>query len=145
MHRQVIHATPSWRNGPARYDCVFVENGGEEEAGFRGLLVARARMFFSCLHEGRRYSCALVDWFLPIDNEPDDETGLWVVCPEVDHAGEWVQSVISLDSIVRGAHLMPMFGGDFLPCDFHFSESLDSFNAYYVNKYIDHHTHTLAF
>ncbi|KIJ62999.1 hypothetical protein HYDPIDRAFT_93454 [Hydnomerulius pinastri MD-312] len=147
MHRQVIRSTSSWRNGPARYDCVFVENAGadDDSDGFCSLLAARVRLFFACLHEGRNYSCALVEWFLPVADEPDDETGMWIVRPELDHDGEWVQSVISLDSIVRGAHLMPVFGEDQLPRGFHFSDSLDAFNAYYINKFIDHHAHSLAF
>jgi hypothetical protein len=40
MHRDVIRCTSSWRRGLARWDSVFIENGGGEDEGLRGLLVA---------------------------------------------------------------------------------------------------------
>ncbi|EDR05786.1 uncharacterized protein LACBIDRAFT_302507 [Laccaria bicolor S238N-H82] len=43
------------------------------------------------------------------------------------------------------AHLLPVFGRDVLPFDFHFSYSLDAFESYYVNKYADHHSHEICF
>ncbi|KIM35103.1 hypothetical protein M413DRAFT_79750, partial [Hebeloma cylindrosporum] len=49
--------------------------------------------------------------------------------------------VIDLDSIVRGAHLLPMYNSNPLPEDFHFSRSLDVFCAFFVNSYVDHHAH----
>ena len=52
-----------------------------------------------------------------------------------------VTSIIPLTSIARACHLMPVLGSTFLPVDFHFSEALDAFNAYYVNAYIDYHSH----
>ena len=36
MHRERIRATPTWQNGPRRYDCVFVDNDPDIE-GFAGL------------------------------------------------------------------------------------------------------------
>jgi hypothetical protein len=29
MHRERIRATPSWKRGPARYDCVFIDKDPE--------------------------------------------------------------------------------------------------------------------
>jgi len=145
MRREIIRATPSWQGGHPRYDCIFVAKGGTDTEGFRSVMVGRVRLFFSCVHAGHCYSCALVDWFVPIAEEPDELTGMWVVAPEVDNDGRRVQSVISLDSVVRGAHLIGVYGNGLLPVDLHFSESLDAFKAYYVNKYIDHHANTLVF
>ena len=144
MRREIIRATPSWRGGPGRYDCVYVAKGGVD-VGFQSLLVARVCLFFSCGYNGCDYSCALVDWFLPVAGEVDELTGMWIVAPETDNQDRRVQSVISLDSIIRSAHLIPVYGNDLVPIDFHFSETLDAFKAYYVNKYIDHHAHTLVF
>ena len=145
MRREIIRATPSWRGGPGRYDCVYVANGGMDTDGFRSLLVARVRLFFSSAYNGRDYSCALVDWFLPVAGEVDELTGMWIVAPEIDNHGRHIQSVISLDSIIQSAHLIGVYGRDLVPTNFHFSETFDAFRAYYVNKYIDHHAHTLVF
>ncbi|KIJ58640.1 hypothetical protein HYDPIDRAFT_171208 [Hydnomerulius pinastri MD-312] len=95
MHRQIIQSTSSWRKGPSRHNCVFVDNGGDGE-GFCGLLVARVRMFFSCMHKGCVYSCTLLQWFLRVADEPDEETGMWVVSPELDKRGEWVTSILQV-------------------------------------------------
>ena len=45
MHKQRIHATSSWRNGPPHYHCVFVEND-YTLPGFQGLYVAQVLLFF---------------------------------------------------------------------------------------------------
>ena len=145
MRREIIHATPSWQGGPPHYDCVYVAKGGVETEGFRSLLVGRVCLFFSCVHAGHRYSCALLDWFIPIADEPNELTGMWIVVLEVDNNGRRVQSVVALDSVVQGAHLIGVYGREFIPVDLHFSESLDAFKAYYVNKYIDHQANMLVF
>ena len=50
-----------------------------------------------------------------------------------------------LDSILRGAHLLPAFGeATHLPADFHFSYSLDVFEAYYINKYADNQMYEIC-
>ena len=77
---------------------------------------------------------------VPRDKDPD--TGMWVVQPEYEPGnGCCTLSIISLDCIVRAAHLLPVYGTSFLPEDFHFSDSLGVFRAYFVNPYIDHHSH----
>jgi hypothetical protein len=55
------------------------------------------------------------------------------------------RSVLHLDSFLRGAHLIPVYGDEALPVDFHYSYSLDAFQAFYVNKFIDHHANEIAF
>jgi hypothetical protein len=61
--------------------------------------------------------------------------------------GQRVLEVIHLDSILCGAHLIGVSGSQFLPSDplFIFSISLDAFKTFYVNKYVDHHAHEIAF
>jgi hypothetical protein len=134
----------SWRGGPARYDTVFVEQDADLPR-FRGLLAARVLLFFSFKHAGIEYPCALVTWFSAIGDEPCPDVGMWMVEPDVDNRGERIMDIIHIDSIFRGAHLIPVFGDDFLPRNFKFTASLDIFRAYYTNKYADHHSHEIAF
>ena len=58
--------------------------------------------------------------------------------------GNLVTSVIHLDTL-HGAHLLPVFGKEFLPVDFDPADTLDAFYAYYINKYADHHSHEIVF
>ncbi|KAG6330706.1 hypothetical protein ID866_8382 [Astraeus odoratus] len=145
MHHNIIHATPSWHNSPTYYDCVFMNNGGTDKEGFRGLLVARVLLFLAFSYRDSEHTCAFVEWFLPVDEEPVEETGLWIVAPVFNSQGERVHSVIALDTILRGAHLIGVYGDEFLPSSFHYSLSLEAFHTYYVNKYVSHHSHKLAF
>lgn len=145
MKRERIRSVSSWRGGPPRRDCVFV-SGDEELAGFRGLHAARVLLFFSIkLNRFLTLPCALVSWFSPVGDEPCPETGMWIVEPDLDEDGERITSVIHLDALVRSAHLLGIAGPDYLPVDFEFTDTLDSFEAFYVNKYADHHSHTIAF
>jgi hypothetical protein len=102
MRRQRIHAVKSWRNGPGRYDTVFVNTGSSAD-GMRGLDVARVQLFFSFSYFGDKYRCALVHWFSRVGDSPNEHTGMWVVQPDDD---ERPLSVIHLNSIVRAAHLV---------------------------------------
>ena len=144
MCRKHIQATPSWRkSGHGRYDCVFL-NRDPDLPGFRGMDVVRVLLFFSFNFHGTMYSCALVHWFTVVGDAPDTITGMWVVKPEMDHNGTPVLSVIHLDCVVRAAHLIGVVGNSFIPKALHFSQSLDSFKAYYVNGFIDHHAFKLV-
>lgn len=144
MHRERICTSSSWRSGPARYDCIFVAKD-RSLPGFRGLHAARVRLFLSFQFQGVTYPCALVEWFSPIGDEPDDLTGLWMVKPDFERNGSRSRELIHIDTIVRGAHLIGAYGPSFLPRNIRFSDSLDAFNAFYVNKYADHHAHEIAF
>lgn len=144
MHRERIRACPSWRSGPGRYDCVFAETD-KTECGFRGLLAARVRLFFSFKYNGQDFPCALVEWFSAVGSAPDDDTGMWIVEPDFDVAGRRVTDVIHVESILRGAHLIGVAGDTFIPRDLHYTDSLDAFKAFYINKYADHQSHEIAF
>ncbi|KAG6919386.1 hypothetical protein DXG01_006935, partial [Tephrocybe rancida] len=144
MFRERIRAISSWRSGPARYDCIFVEQD-ENAKGFRGLHVARVRLFFEITHERRKYPCALVTWFSAIADEPCPETGMWIVKPDCARGGDRIMSVIHVDTILRGAHLIGRAGPDRVPRRLLHSDSLDAFQEFYVNKYIDHHSHEIAY
>ncbi|KAG2116986.1 uncharacterized protein F5147DRAFT_742855 [Suillus discolor] len=144
MRYERIRAVDTWRNGPGCYDCVFVSTDSSAD-GMRGLDIARVRLFFSLKHDGITYPCALVQWFKRVADSPDEITGMWVVEPELLEDGARCVSVIHLDSIFRAAHLIPVFGGDFVPTNLTYSQTLDAFCTYYVNNFIDHHAYEIAF
>ncbi|KAG6896459.1 hypothetical protein C0992_008142 [Termitomyces sp. T32_za158] len=147
MFRERIRAVPSWRRGPARYDCVFVEHD-RNCMGFLGLHVAQVLMFFELMTEGlggQKYPCALVTWFHTISDEPCPDTGMWVVEKDKGADGKLLMSVIHIDTILRGAHLIGRAGTDHIPRGLEASDSLNAFHQFYVNKYIDHHAHEIAF
>jgi hypothetical protein len=143
MHRETVRACPSWFKGPQRYDTVFITKD-QTVNGFRGLHVARVRLFFDFTHSNILFPCALVEWFVPQDTRPCDLTRMWVVEPEMLR-GKRVTSIVHLDTILRGAHLIGKHGNVLVPRRFQFYHSLSSFHSYYVNKYIDHHSHEIAF
>ena len=144
MHRERIHAVPSWRNGPPRNDCVFVEQDIAQD-GFAGLHAARVLLFFSFTYHSIIYPCALVHWFSAVGNKPCEDTGMWMVKPDLHDNGSKFKAVVHLDCILRGAHLIGLSGKEFLPHNLSCDDALDSFLAFYVNKYIDHHANEIAF
>jgi hypothetical protein len=80
----------------------------------------------------------LITWFIHPDDasEPDKVTGMWKLCPECDENGEHPVQVIHLDTILRGAHLLPCYGEGFLPTDLKYSDALDAWDFYFVNQFI---------
>jgi hypothetical protein len=143
LHRQHIYASPSWRNSQdARFDCVFIEKDSNLP-GIHGLYVAQVLLFFTFTHRSIDYSCALVRWFDVVGDHPCSKTGMWMVEPEFDDHGERLTSVISVDSILRPAHLIPVYGDITIPRNFTHTDSLFAFSAFYVNKYSDYHAYKL--
>ena len=110
MYQEVIHSTPLWSKGDIagpRRDCVFVDMVRSSSPGMQSLLVARIYLPFKFLFAGVGYPCALVHWYTMIGTRPDGPTGLWAVEPKSSHHGCRNMGVVHLDSIVRGAHLLP--------------------------------------
>ncbi|KAG1883443.1 hypothetical protein F4604DRAFT_1879062 [Suillus subluteus] len=144
MRTEYIRACPQWRNEYARNDCVFVNTNPELE-GMRGFDVARVLCFFSFNFQGITYPCAVIWWFDTIGDSPDDDTRMWVVRPayHANHAPHI--SIIHVDSIYRAAHLIPIYGARSVSYDLKYYQSYDTFRAYYVNKYADHHAFEIAF
>ncbi|KAG2133730.1 hypothetical protein DEU56DRAFT_757071 [Suillus clintonianus] len=125
MRREHIRVVPSWRKGPARFDCAFVNTDDR--------------------HDGiHTYPCALVQWFHRIAEERDELTGMWMVAPSFNEDGSRDLSVIHIDSIIHGAHLLPIFGTQLIPRGLRFYDSLDVYRGFYVNHFIDHHAFELA-
>jgi hypothetical protein len=110
--------------------------------GMRGLDVARVQLFFSFSHDGVVYPCALVHWFSRVGDSPDDHMGMWVVERDDDESSP---SIIHLDTVVRAAHLLPVFGPEHVSRTLSFTDTLDTFTRFYVNKFADHHAFEIAF
>ncbi|KAF8809249.1 hypothetical protein BYT27DRAFT_7222511 [Phlegmacium glaucopus] len=109
--------------------------------GIHGLEVARVLLFFSFSYRRKKFSCALVNWLVQDDPQPDPDTGMWSVSLELDDDGMPTYQVIDAQSIARGAHLLPVFGSEALPEPFDYRSALDSFNSFFINRFIDHHAH----
>jgi hypothetical protein len=149
MYREVIRSTPQWSRGDIagpRRDCVFVDVGESTAPGMQGLLVARVYLFFKFSFADVDYPCALVHWYTTVGTERDGSTGLWVVEPEYIRQRYRHMSVIHLDSIVRAAHLLPRFPSNTqVPREINYTQTLDVYRCFYVNKHIDHHAFEIAF
>ena len=142
MHREHICCNLLWCGEMACRDTVLV-SVDDSQCRMHGMLVAHVLLLFSFhdVYLDKDVPCALVNWFIPDSgDEPDEVTGMWVVKPECEGNIQMLE-VIHLDTIARGAHLLPMYGSGYLPKDFHYSVSLDVFKSYFVNHYIDHHAH----
>lgn len=144
MRRERIRAVPSWRQGPAHYDCAFVQTDPTAD-GMRSLDIARVRLFFSFTFQGVFYPCALVHWYSRVGHGPDDDTGMWIVKADKDAHGAPNAAVVHLNTLVRAAHLIGVYGKDFLPSGLTPEQSLDLFDTYYVNKFIDHNSFAIAY
>ena len=144
MRREHIRAVPSWRKGPPRHDCIFVCTD-EAAEGMQALEVARVRLFFSFTYSGVFYPCALVHWFSRVGDNPDEDTGLWMVEPDRNADGSPHAAVIHLDAVLRAAHLIGVYGSDMIPKELSFMDSLDAFLSFYVNKFIDTHAFHIAY
>ena len=147
MYHETIRATPSWNQGEIpgpQYDCIFVADGQSSELGMNSLLVARVLLFFSFTIDEELHQCALVHWFSTLGDQPDPDNGMWVVAPEA--VGQFPSvSVVHIDSIVRAAHLLPIFDKEPIPHKLNYTNTLDSFLGFYVNSYIDYHVYETVF
>ncbi|KAF8815595.1 hypothetical protein BYT27DRAFT_7079551, partial [Phlegmacium glaucopus] len=143
MCHERIRSCPLWRKKAPRRDCALVVEN-EERPGMKGMNVVRVQLFFSFHHNEKTYPCALVEWFSTVGRSRDSTTDMWKVRPDIQRNGRLL-SVIHLDAFLRGVHLLPVFGSEFLPINFHYTQSLDAFQAYYVNHFADHHSHEIIF
>ena len=144
MRCERIHAVTSWRQGAPQYNCVFI-NTDDSELGMHGLSVAQAKIFFAATVDCVKYSCALVHWYSLIGDSADKCTGMWVIEPDILDDGTPWTAVIHLDSIVQLAHLLPIYGEELSPRGLKYTDSLDFFSEFYVNKFADHHTFEISF
>jgi len=138
MYCEQIRSTPTF-HGHSHHDTVFVVLD-DSKPGMEGMEIGRVLLFFSFVYRRKSYPCALINWFVH-DDEPDADTGMWPVQLECDGRGVPTVQVIPLETIARGAHLLPIYGHERVPDDFSYHDALDSFNSFFLNHYIDHHAH----
>ncbi|KAI6010048.1 hypothetical protein BKA83DRAFT_4467659 [Pisolithus microcarpus] len=144
MHCEYIRAAPMWRQEGPRYDCAFVIMDPELE-GMHGMDVARILCFFSFKAGGIFYPCAIVRWFDRLGEAPDELTGMWMVRPSFTSNHQCNLTVIHVDTIFRAAHLIPIYGRDFMPREISPCHSYDAFYGFYVNKFADHHAFEIVY
>jgi hypothetical protein len=148
LYRETIRCTPKWQTGgiiAPRRDCILL-NTGSDIVGARGLDVARVHLFFSFTIEEEVFECALIHEFCKSYADPDPDNGMWIVEPDYSRDGYRVMSVVHVESIVRAAHLLPVFkDGIFSPREINFTHTLDVFKAFYLNRYIDYHAFDTLF
>ncbi|EGO30562.1 hypothetical protein SERLADRAFT_364517 [Serpula lacrymans var. lacrymans S7.9] len=101
----------------------------------KGLDVVCVLLLFSFSYRGVCYPCALVQCFFHIADECDELTGMWIVHPDYNEDGSPTLQVIHTDCIIEA-----LIGKD-INCD----NSLDSFDSFYVNKFIDHNAFKITF
>jgi hypothetical protein len=139
MHQQMIRSNPSFR-GRRRFDTVLIKIS--DAKGFLGMSVARVMALLVVKHEHVSYECCLVRWYRRVSYERDPVTGLWIVEPELNAQGHHSTDVIHVECILRPCHLIGVCGDERLPRDFSDSSRvLDLFCTFYVNHYIDYHSH----
>ena len=74
-------------------------------------------------------------------DKPDEDTGLWMVKPDTDDAGDPHLAIIYLDSIFRAVHLLPAHqSSTFVDRTITMHSSLDIYQLFYINKFADHHS-----
>ncbi|KAG1728409.1 hypothetical protein EDD22DRAFT_982701 [Suillus occidentalis] len=143
MQHEYIRALPCWHGGAPQYDCVFVDMDTDTDV-MNGLAIARVLCFFSFSHRTSFFQCAVVRWFSHVLDARDPDTGMYVVAPATLEDDTPDISIIHIDCIFRAAHLIPLYGSNFLPRAVTSHDSYDVFRSYFVNKYADHHTFEIA-
>ena len=106
--------------------------------------VVRILLLSSFSFKGITYPCVFVCWFSIIDEEHDEDTGMWMVQPAVTEDGLPDVSVIHLDCVFCAAHLLPIYGETLIPNNVLLHNSLDAFVGFYMNKFADHHAFEIA-
>jgi hypothetical protein len=137
MKRERIHCTQQWRSRGPREDCMLV--AVDPEDAMDGLQAARVKLFFSLEYEEEMFHCALVHWYDDYSEDLDSDTGMRVIVPSFLEDNRPHLDVISLDAIVRASHLLPIAGTTLVPSRLSYTDTLDSFRAFYLNSFIDHH------
>ncbi|KAG1902517.1 uncharacterized protein F5891DRAFT_1127522 [Suillus fuscotomentosus] len=143
MRHEHIRACPMWRNEAPQYDCVFFNTDASVE-GMGGMEIACVMCFFSFTFNGVSYPCAVVHWFDKASDRPDQDTGMWIVTPLFDTDHSFSVGIIHIDSIYHAAHLIPIYGAQIISCDIKHYDSYDAFQAFYLNKFADHHAFEIA-
>ncbi|KAG1863685.1 hypothetical protein F4604DRAFT_1882171 [Suillus subluteus] len=132
MRCEHIRSVPSWRGGPGCYNTIFVNTGSED--GIDSMEVVHVLCFFSFCYgcDLETFPCALVHWLKLVSDEHDPGNGMWMVKPFFLNLELNTRelSIIHVDMIVCAAHLLPIFGKEFVPQKATFHETLDTYYHY---------------
>jgi hypothetical protein len=114
MHQERIRSTPSWYDHP-RHDTVFVVLD-DSLPGMEGMVIARVQLLFSFNYKSVDHIAHLSTGLSARTTNLIPDTGMWVVSLEKRN-GKPTTQVIDVKTIVRAAHLLPVFGGEKVPSD----------------------------
>ena len=106
--------------------------------------VAQVCIFFAFKYHGKDYHCALVGWFTHVGDQPDANTGMWVVKCDHDINHQQISEVVHIDAIMWCSYLIGVYEPEPVGAHIKFSDSLYAFYTYYVNKYMDHYSFKVA-
>jgi len=81
------------------YNCVLVNTPCDVNGACR-FKVAQIFLIFSVLHHNKEYPYAFVQWYSFIGTEPDEDTGCWIVEPDI---GDGESPHIAVIHIVKAA------------------------------------------
>ncbi|KAG1819102.1 uncharacterized protein BJ212DRAFT_1446229 [Suillus subaureus] len=129
--------------GPAHNNTVLVNTASED--GINGMDVSHVLCFFSFQHSRETFPCTLIHWFKLIANEPNPDTGMWMVRPSFHADSSQELSIIHIDTIIHACHLLPIFDSDFASDNLTLHNILDIWPSFYVNRFIDHHVFEIAY
>ncbi|KAF9219978.1 hypothetical protein BS17DRAFT_716002, partial [Gyrodon lividus] len=121
------------------YDCAFVTTNPDLE-GMRGMDVVCVLGFFSFVLHGEQFPCAVVCWLIRSE-EPDEDTGMWIVCPGFNIHHQPNISIIHLNTIYCFAHLIPIYRTQEI---FNLINPIMFFVLTMSIKFADHHAFEIA-
>jgi hypothetical protein len=64
---------------------------------------------------------------------------MWIIHPSVHDNGTPNFAVIHIDMVYHAAHLIPVYGPNFIADDIKYFHAYDAFHSFYVNKFADYH------
>ncbi len=143
MHHECIQAVSYWRNGPGRFDMVFIKTHPGARTISTGLVVGRVRQLFAFDLGNKHHTCAIAHVFELVGDEPDGDMGLWIVRPAFLNSQPKTQ-IIPLNNVLRATHLIPVYDAEKISNKFSHTQTLDHFDEFYVNKFIDYHAFETA-
>ncbi|KAF8259290.1 hypothetical protein EI94DRAFT_1468050, partial [Lactarius quietus] len=108
----------------------------------KSMVIAHVELFFLFTYRRVKHCCAFVNWFVRDNDEPDLDTGMWVVSLEKQN-GRSTTQVIDMKTITHAAYLLPVFGSDPVTIDIQYHNSLDRYLSFFVNIFADCHSHEL--
>ncbi|KAI6141188.1 hypothetical protein BKA82DRAFT_3986324, partial [Pisolithus tinctorius] len=125
-----------------QYDCTFV-NTNPGLKGMHGLDIMHILGFFSFISQSKRYPCTVVQWFDHVRDDPDLDTGMWIIHLALTANCHLAITVIHVDTIYRVAHLVPLYSTHPIPRTIKLHHSYDVFTTFYMNRFINHHAFLL--